>query len=66
MQLIEGRMIYAPSDLNDALECDHLLELERRAALGELAVPERSETAALLARKGGEHEAERLRRYRAQ
>lgn len=66
MQRIDGRFIYSASDLNNALECDHLAELEALAARGELVRPQPSETTALLARKGDEHEARQLVRLRAQ
>jgi uncharacterized protein len=64
MQRIDGRFIYSASDLNNALECEHLTELEARAARRELERPEPGETAALLARKGDEHEQRQLARYR--
>ncbi len=65
MQRIDGRFIFSASDLNGALECAHLSELEARAARGELERPQPSETTALLARKGDEHEARALERLRA-
>ena len=65
MQRIDGRFIYSASDLNNALECEHLSELEALAARGELERPQPSETTALLARKGDEHEARQLLRLRA-
>ena len=65
MQRIDGRLLLSASDLSDSLECAHLLELERLAAYGEIGRPERSETAELLARKGGAHETRELHRLRA-
>jgi len=65
MQRIEGRFIFSASDLNNALECDYLIELETRAALHELVRPQPSPTVELLARKGDEHELRQLERYRA-
>ncbi|HTZ55026.1 MAG TPA: TM0106 family RecB-like putative nuclease [Candidatus Acidoferrum sp.] len=65
MQRIDGRFIYSASDLNNALECEHLTELEAFAARGELERPQPTETTALLARKGDEHEARQLARLRA-
>jgi predicted RecB family nuclease len=59
VQRIDGRLIYSASDLNDFLECEHLTELERRVAFGELVRPEQEASAKLLATKGEEHE----RRY---
>jgi predicted RecB family nuclease len=57
MQRIDGRFVYAASDLNNFLECEHLTELDRLVALGEKAAPERDDPQAdLIARKGDEHE----------
>jgi predicted RecB family nuclease len=56
VQRIDGRLIYSASDLNDFLECEHLTELERRVAFGELERPEQDESTKLLATKGEEHE----------
>ncbi|HTU70752.1 MAG TPA: TM0106 family RecB-like putative nuclease [Candidatus Baltobacteraceae bacterium] len=64
MQRIDGRFVFSASDLNNALECDHLIELEALAARGELQRPQPGQTAALLARKGDEHERRQLARYR--
>ena len=63
MQRIDGRFVYSASDLNNALECEHLTELEAMAARHELIRPEPSDTAALLARKGDEHEERQFARY---
>ncbi len=60
MQRIDGRLIFSASDLNDFLECEHLTELERRVAFGELARPEQDDSAKLLATKGEEHERRHL------
>lgn len=65
MQRFDGRLVYSASDLNDFLECAHLTELQRRAALGEVRRPEADESAKLLARKGEEHEAWHLERLRS-
>ncbi|MBV8721431.1 MAG: nuclease, partial [Candidatus Eremiobacteraeota bacterium] len=62
MQRVDGRFIYSASDLNDFLECEHLTELQRRVALGELRRPEADPATALLARKGDEHERRHLER----
>lgn len=57
MQSIDGRSIYAASDLNDYLHCKRLTELDALVARGVLAKPEeRDERAELIARKGDEHE----------
>ncbi len=67
MQLLDGRMLYSASDLNDYLECAHSSELSRAVARGELARP--AEPAgvtqrSLLSRKGDEHERRYLQRLR--
>jgi predicted RecB family nuclease len=64
VQRIDGRLIYSASDLNDFLECEHLTELERRVAFGELTRPEQEATAKLLATKGEEHERHHLETLR--
>jgi predicted RecB family nuclease len=64
VQRIDGRLIYSASDLNDFLECEHLTELERRVAYGELTRPEQEATAKLLATKGEEHERRHLETLR--
>ena len=66
MQRIDGVFVYSASDLNNALECAHLVELERSVALGERIRPEISASTELLARKGEEHEAHQLEAYRRQ
>jgi uncharacterized protein len=58
VQEVDGRFIYSASDLNNYLECAHLVELERLAAAGELVRPEPDATTELIARKGTEHEAQ--------
>ena len=66
MQRLEGRLIFAASDLNDYLECRRLTELEALVARGLLATPEDDdEQAELLRRKGDEHERAYLERMRA-
>ncbi len=64
MQRIDGRLIYSASDLNDFLECEHLTELERRVAFGELGRPEQDASARLLATKGQQHERHHLEALR--
>lgn len=61
MQRLEGRFIYAASDLNDYLECKRLTELEALVARGKLARPDAENAhAALIRRKGEEHEQRHL------
>lgn len=62
MQFLDGRLRYSASDLNNFLECAHLIELVRGVACGEAQAPEREASAELLARKGDEHEARHLER----
>jgi uncharacterized protein len=64
MQLQGGRLVYSASDLNNYLECGHLVALERNVALGALLRPERRATAELIAKKGLEHEQRYLDRLR--
>lgn len=64
MQRIDGRFIFSASDLNNALECAHLVELERVVASGKGNRPQPSAATELLARKGEEHEAHQLQLYR--
>ncbi|HEY5339510.1 MAG TPA: TM0106 family RecB-like putative nuclease, partial [Candidatus Aquilonibacter sp.] len=58
MQCIDGRFIYAASDLNNYLECKRLTELDGLVARKRLVKPsdENNEQAALIRRKGEEHE----------
>jgi uncharacterized protein len=65
MQQLDGRYIYAASDLNNFLECTYLTELDRLVARGEKAAPERDDASVeLIARKGDEHEQRYLRHLR--
>lgn len=68
MQRIDGRPVYAASDLNDYLECKRLTENESLAALGRLRRPSggSDEQAELLRRKGDEHERRYLQHLRGQ
>ena len=64
MQVLDGRYVYSATDLNNYLECRHLVALGREVAEGRLYKPTVvDETAALIARKGSEHEAARLAEY---
>jgi predicted RecB family nuclease len=57
MQRLDGRFVYAASDLNDYLECKRLSELEALVARHKLPAPgEVDERTALIRRKGEEHE----------
>ncbi|HVB77968.1 MAG TPA: TM0106 family RecB-like putative nuclease [Candidatus Nitrosotalea sp.] len=67
MYAFESQIITSATDLAEYLECEHLLQLERRAALGELTRPVPDDPGlALLSRLGQEHEAEQLARLRAE
>ncbi|MDQ6929212.1 MAG: TM0106 family RecB-like putative nuclease [Candidatus Eremiobacteraeota bacterium] len=65
MQLLDGRLTFSATDLNNFLECEHLVRLEQRVALGKLARPPKSAQAELIAGKGNEHEKRHLQRLRA-
>jgi len=56
MQLIDGRVIYAASDLTNYLECDHLVGLEYAAAVGDIVPLGQPTDAELAARYGRLHE----------
>ncbi len=57
MQLIDGRLLYAASDLNNYLECRRLTELDALVARGKRPRPQDEDAQAqLLRRKGEEHE----------
>ena len=66
MQKRQGQLTFSPSDLTGYLACPHLIQLERRVALGQLAKPEaENPEAELVKRKGEEHERAYLERLRA-
>lgn len=66
MQRLEGRLVYAASDLTDYLECARLTELDALVARGELTRPDSVDPCGeLLRRKGDEHEQGYLEKLRA-
>jgi predicted RecB family nuclease len=65
MQRIGDRLVFSPSDLNHFLECEHLIQLERRRDPHAPRAP-RDAHAELLAEKGAEHERAWLDRFRAE
>src|ERR1700681_3594654 len=66
MRLVEGRVVYAASDLNDYLACAHRSALNRRALVrGDVPLDD-DPTLAIVARKGREHEARVLERMEAE
>jgi uncharacterized protein len=61
MQYLDGRLIVSPTDLTGFLECEHLTQLERAAARGDLQRPKREDPELeILTRRGREHEARHL------
>ncbi|MGH7755790.1 MAG: TM0106 family RecB-like putative nuclease, partial [Vulcanimicrobiaceae bacterium] len=66
MQVLDGRFIYSATDLNNYLECEHLVALERQVALAELTRLDRNPTVELIAEKGLAHERDYLERLRSE
>ncbi|MBV8530397.1 MAG: TM0106 family RecB-like putative nuclease [Candidatus Eremiobacteraeota bacterium] len=65
MQWLDGRPIYAASDLNDYVECRRLSDLDALVAVGKLTRPDSNDAQAeLLRRKGDDHERAYLERMR--
>jgi len=57
VQVVDGRLIVSPSDLNDHVECAHLTTLARDVARGTRAHPYVAAAYGdLLRRKGEDHE----------
>jgi predicted RecB family nuclease len=66
VQTIDGRPVYAATDLVGYLACEHLTQLERAAMAGLTARPERNDPELDIIRKRGfEHEQRYLRELRA-
>lgn len=64
MHNAEGVLVLSATDLVGHLECEHLTQLERMAALGEVNRPDRKDPALdLLSTLGEEHERYHLERY---
>ena len=67
MQLIDGRPVYAATDLVGFLACGHRLALERAAMVGLVEKPVRNDPSIeLVAKRGLEHERRYLEELRAQ
>jgi predicted RecB family nuclease len=67
MQLIDGRPVYAATDLVGYLACEHRLGLERAALAGLVEKPVRKDPSIeIVAKRGLEHEARYLASLRAQ
>jgi predicted RecB family nuclease len=65
MQRVGERFLFSPSDLNHFLECEHLIQLDRRRDAHTLA-GRRDPHAELLAAKGAAHEQAWLERFRSE
>lgn len=66
MQLIDGRPAFSATDLVAYLACEHLSELDRGAALGLVAAPQRRDRELeIIRRRGFQHEARYLASLRA-
>jgi predicted RecB family nuclease len=66
MQSIGGRVVYSATDLNNYLECAHLVALERGSVDGGTKRPEAGPQLSLIAQKGVLHEQRYLEAMRAQ
>ena len=68
MRVTASGATFSPSDLNDFLECEHLVALELNVARGERERPEQVDhaQAALIQRKGEEHELAYLEALRSE
>jgi uncharacterized protein len=67
MQLLDGRLLLSPSDLNAFVECEHLTTLAQEVARGARPRPHVADQySELLARKGSEHETTYLSCLRAE
>src|SRR3954464_5145656 len=65
MQRLAEHVVFSPSDVTAFLACEHLINLELQVARGELTKPvTTNEQAALIRRKGEEHEAAYLQTLR--
>jgi uncharacterized protein len=64
VQIIDGRLVFSPSDLNHYVECRHLVTLETETLAGARFPRSVSEAAELYARRASEHEAAYLARLR--
>src|SRR6266545_2197199 len=66
MRSSDGLLSFSPSDVTAYLECEHLTQLELKVARGEIVKPHAEDAqAALIRRKGDEHEAAYLSRLLA-
>jgi predicted RecB family nuclease len=66
MQLLDGQLILSPSDLTGFLACEHLTQLELKAARGEITRPNRDDPELdVLTSRGEQHELAHLEMLRA-
>jgi uncharacterized protein len=66
MQLLDGQLILSPSDLTGFLACEHLTQLELKAARGEITRPDRDDAELdVLTSRGEQHELGHLQKLRA-
>ena len=66
MRLVDGRVVYAASDLNDWLACPQRVALRRDAIARAQALPEDDPTLAIVAKKGRRYERRVLERFAAE
>ena len=66
MRLVDGRVVYAASDLNDYLACPHRVALRRDALAHGIEPPDEDPTLLIVARKGEIHERSMLERFAGQ
>lgn len=63
MRLVDGRVVYAASDLNDYLACPHRVALRRDALEHARPLPEEDPQLKIIARRGEAHERDVLARF---
>jgi uncharacterized protein len=66
VRLVDGRVVYAASDLNDYLACPHRVALRLEALAAGRSAPDNDPTAEIIARKGEAHERRQLERFVAE
>jgi predicted RecB family nuclease len=66
VQIIEGKVVYSASDLNNYLDCEHLTTLDLEVIRKELKRPEATEMTDLISRKGIDHEKNYLAQLRSE
>src|SRR6202011_3533802 len=66
MRLVDGRVVFSASDLNDYLACPHRVALNRRALLRGDAPLDDDATLRIIAEKGRQHEVRVLERMESE